>query len=70
MCFRISNILSVYVFRRIAVGISKGFAVGNFLIKQIVLVHPTIQPDGLGSRSIGRYIVLVGTDVVPDPHCT
>lgn len=38
----------------VAAGISKGFAVANFLVKQSFLIHPTVEADGVGSRSIGR----------------
>ncbi len=38
----------------VAAGINKGFTVANFLMKQIVLIHPTVHFDGVGSRSIGR----------------
>lgn len=38
----------------VAAGNSKGFAVANFLVKRIVLVHPTVAADGLRARSLGR----------------
>ena len=40
----------------VAAGSSKGFVVANFLVKQVVLVHPTVRSDGVGSRSITRYV--------------
>ena len=39
----------------VAAGNSKGFAVANFLVKRIVLVHPTVAADGLRARSLGRW---------------
>jgi len=39
----------------IAAGNSKGFAVANFLVKRIVLIHPTVAPDGLGARPLRRW---------------
>ena len=39
---------------RVAAGISKGFMVGNFYIKNIVVIHTTVRTDGLEVRNIGR----------------
>ena len=39
-----------------AAGISKGFVVANFLVKGLVLIHPTVTPDGHGARSVNRYV--------------
>jgi len=44
----------IFVLFSIAAGNSKGFAVANFLVKQVVLIHPTVAMDGAGSRSITR----------------
>lgn len=51
--------LSIYLstHHRFAAGISKGFVVANFLVKGLVLIHPTVTPDGHGARSVNRYIV-------------
>ena len=39
---------------RVAAGIAKGFMVGNFYIKNIVVVHTTVRTDGMEVRNIGR----------------
>lgn len=46
----------VCVWCRVAAANSKGFAVANFLLKHIVLIHPTVTADGMQSRSIGRWV--------------
>lgn len=39
---------------RVAAGNTKGFTVANFLVKRIILIHPTVQADGIEARSLGR----------------
>ena len=41
---------------RVAAANDKGFAVANFVLKNIILVHPTVTADGIQSRSIGRWV--------------
>jgi lethal(2) giant larvae protein len=38
----------------VAASNNKGFVVANFLMKHIVVIHPTVTSDGIQSRSIGR----------------
>ena len=45
-----------FCLHRVAAGISKGFVVANFLVKGLVLIHPTVTPDGHGARSVNRYV--------------
>ena len=37
-----------------AAGNSKGFVLANFLCKGIILLHPTVQGDGVEARSLSR----------------
>ena len=48
----ISRVFSPYL--SVAAANGKGFAVANFLLKHIIVVHPTVSSDGVQSRSIGR----------------
>ncbi len=50
---------------RVAAGVGKGFAVANFLVKRLVLVHATVQPDGQGARSFNRYSVTPSSLLYP-----
>ena len=55
--FNLLSFFSVTSFR-VAAGISKGFVVANFLMKGLVLIHPTVTPDGHGARSVNRYMCI------------
>ena len=39
---------------RVAAGNGKGFMIGNFYVKNIVVVHTTVRTDGMEVRNIGR----------------